>query len=318
MSKKSIFKRFLKKEKPVKKSASKKRPVKKTVKKAKPKAVKRPVKRSKPKAVKKVKPRAKPRKKAKVRPKTSKRIKKVSKSTKVKSRPKRKAVKVKKVSRKVKKVKAKPKKQVKRKIKAKPTARPRKKAKVRSKVKSRKKIKAKKTKVKKKPVPKIDLKANPELYDFLHNIVGPDGMRVIEKIKDNEVSDVTLAEKMDLKANIIRKHLYALYEAGVVEYRRHRSKTGWYTYYWKLQPDRISAALTDKREIEIKKLQELLDNEKDNQFFECKNKCTRVVFDQAVEHEFKCPTCSNALEFSGGNSRVTEVERRISKLSTGG
>src|SRR3989344_7371591 len=122
-----------------------------------------------------------------------------------------------------------------------------------------------------------------DVYDFLHNIIGEEGMRVVKRIAQKEVSDVDLAETMELKPNIIRKHLYALYEAGIVTYRRHRSKTGWYTYYWKIHPERISSVITTKRNHEVKKLQEHIQHEQNNHYYECKNRCTRVLFDIAME-----------------------------------
>lgn len=158
------------------------------------------------------------------------------------------------------------------------------------------------------------LEENKNLLDFLHNIVGEEGMQVVEKIVDKEVTDGELSEKIDLKPNIIRKHLYALYEAGVVTYRRHRSKTGWYTYYWKLNPDRISLVINEAKEMEAKKLEEMLKYEKENSFFECKNKCERFIFDAAMEREFKCQKCNNALEAVDNSGRIAEIETRISEL----
>ncbi len=155
------------------------------------------------------------------------------------------------------------------------------------------------------------------LHDFLHNIIGQEGMDVVKRIAQKEVSDVDLAETMELKPNIIRKHLYALYEAGVVTYRRHRSKTGWYTYYWKLHPERISSVIESKRNSEIKKLQELLNHENTNHYYECKNKCTRVGFDIAMETQFKCGKCSEKLEFSDSKERVNELEGRLRELTSG-
>ena len=153
------------------------------------------------------------------------------------------------------------------------------------------------------------------LIDFLHNIVGQEGLDVVKRITAKEVSDVDLAETMELKPNIIRKHLYALYEAGIVTYRRHRSKTGWYTYYWKIHPERISSVITTKRNHEVKKLQEHIQHEQNNHYYECKNRCTRVLFDIAMETQFKCGKCSEKLEFSENKERINELQTRLNELS---
>lgn len=175
--------------------------------------------------------------------------------------------------------------------------------------------KIKKISRKRKEKIKINILENKELYDFLHNIVGKEGMLVVKKITEKEVSDVELAETMELKPNIIRKHLYALYEAGIVTYRRHRSKTGWYTYFWKVQPDKISEVVEAKRGKEIKKLRELLEYEKANHFYECKNKCMRIVFSEAMETEFKCGKCDEQLVFADSNERTAELQKRLEELA---
>jgi len=163
---------------------------------------------------------------------------------------------------------------------------------------------------------KYEFLEDQELCGYLNDIVGKEGIEVVKKISEKEVSDVDLTEKIDMKPNIIRKHLYALYEAGIVTYRRHRSKTGWYTYYWKLHPDRIPVAIADGKNQEVKKLLELLEYEKNNHFYECKKKCTRVVFDEATEQQFKCMKCEEPLMHADNARRVREIEKVISDFKT--
>ena len=186
-----------------------------------------------------------------------------------------------------------------------------------------KKISRKPTKIKKKSNKKATRKRvrkaaflkNPEYYKFITSIVGEEGLPVVNRITEKEVSDVELTEKIKLKPNIVRKHLYALYEAGIVSYRRHRSKTGWYTYYWKIHPEKIDAVLSERMLNELKQLQELLGYEKENHFYECKNKCTRVVFDEAAELKFRCPKCGEPLDYVDNTPRIKELEARVEELS---
>tara|TARA_Y100000034_G_scaffold27744_1_gene33330 strand:- start:7844 stop:8470 length:627 start_codon:yes stop_codon:yes gene_type:complete len=155
-----------------------------------------------------------------------------------------------------------------------------------------------------------------QLYSYLENLVGEEGMTVVKQVAQKERSDVDLAEKMDLKANIIRKHLYSMYEAGVVTYRRHRSKTGWYTYYWKLHPERITNAIHQEKNTQIKELMEMLEYEKTNHFYQCKGKCTRVVFDEATDLGFRCMKCNKPLEHSNNVRFIKDIEDRIVNLQT--
>ena len=190
-----------------------------------------------------------------------------------------------------------------------------------------KKAKPKKTskakpKPKAAPKPKVPkytfrkLKNNNDHYQFLIDQVGDEGMAVVKKIVEKEVSDVDLAESLShMKPNIVRKHLYALYEAGVVTYRRHRSKTGWYTYFWKLHPDRIDAAIYGVKQNTLKELHDILEYERENDFYECKKGCTRVIFDEAVDMKFRCPGCENQLEFKDNSRRISQLQKQAGKLS---
>jgi len=181
-------------------------------------------------------------------------------------------------------------------------------------VKSLKKIT--KTKAKKVVRKKRSFLEDKQLYNYLEGLVGEEGMTVVHQIAQRERSDVDMAEKMDLKANIIRKHLYAMYEAGVVTYRRHRSKTGWYTYYWKLHPERITKVISQEKETQFKEIMEMLEYENRNHFYQCKSKCTRVVFDEATDLSFRCMKCNKPLEHSDNKQVIKELENRIVKLRT--
>jgi len=201
---------------------------------------------------------------------------------------------------------------------SKPRVKPRK---VKTKPKSGKKIvkspkKITKAKTKKVVRKKRSFLEDKQLANYLEELVGEEGMTVVHQIAQRERSDVDLAEKMDLKANIIRKYLYAMYEAGVVTYRRHRSKTGWYTYYWKLHPERITKAISQEKEQQLKELMEMLEYEKNNHFYQCKSKCTRVIFDEATDLGFRCMKCNKPLEHANNNRFIKDLEGRIIKIKT--
>lgn len=160
------------------------------------------------------------------------------------------------------------------------------------------------------------LEENDLYVTFLETLVGKEGMLVVDKIIDKEITDGELSEKIPLRPNIIRKHLYAMYEAGVVTYRRHRSKTGWYTYFWKLHPERIALAIGRNTEVSIQKLERQLQFEKENNFFECENGCTRTIFEKAMEQNFKCEKCNETLQATDNREKIMEIERQIIELRT--
>ncbi|HIJ99220.1 TPA: hypothetical protein H1011_00125 [archaeon] len=190
----------------------------------------------------------------------------------------------------------------------------------------KKKTEAEKAKIKvlaKKKLKKIranrpDFLEDKKYNEFLLSVVGEEGIEVAENVSFEEISDVELAEGMDLKANIIRKYLYALYEVGVVTYRRHRSKTGWYTYYWKLHPERIDMALNEIAGKDINYYETELRQERENQFFTCKNReeCGRVIFDHALETEFRCHKCEKKLEFTDNSNIIEGLEKDLARLKS--
>jgi transcription initiation factor TFIIE subunit alpha len=59
---------------------------------------------------------------------------------------------------------------------------------------------------------------------------------------------------------------------------------GWFVYFWKLNPDKISDLVRDRKRLALRKLKERLSYEKEHIFFHCGNEqCPRCTFDEAVE-----------------------------------
>ena len=72
---------------------------------------------------------------------------------------------------------------------------------------AKKKATPKKATKKKATKKKISFLEDETHRGFLYDLIGADGMIVADKIVDKEVSDVDLAETIDMKPNIIRKYL---------------------------------------------------------------------------------------------------------------
>ena len=135
---------------------------------------------------------------------------------------------------------------------------------------------------------------------------------------DEEITDEELASKTDLKLNIVRKILYKLYDNHLASYRRIRdTNTGWFVYFWKLEPDRVNDLLQRRRQSVLKILRQRLDYEKENMFFKCaSNGCSRYTFDQAIEHSFKCPNCHLALQNLPNDDTIKSLEEKILELES--
>jgi transcription factor E len=91
-------------------------------------------------------------------------------------------------------------------------------------------------------------------------------------ISDEEITDDSLAEKCDIKLNIVRKILYILYGHKLAEFRKVRDKkSGWFIYYWRESYENIKDLIISKQKQVLVKLFERLSFEESNVFYKCEN-----------------------------------------------
>ncbi len=156
---------------------------------------------------------------------------------------------------------------------------------------------------------------------LLLEIAGKDGVKIGQYLLNNpnEVTDEELADKTQIKLNLVRKILYKLNENKLAKFRRVRDKkSGWFIYYWGQDFDRIVELVTVKQRKVLKKLQARLEFEQGNMFFVCSQKCNdeRYSFDEAVELTFTCPNCRGKLEFQQNEEIKNLLEQKIEALKT--
>jgi transcription initiation factor TFIIE subunit alpha len=152
---------------------------------------------------------------------------------------------------------------------------------------------------------------------YLQKLVGDEGVRIVENIPDEEITDEHLAELTGISLNTVRRTLYLLYEHRLAIYRRKRDPdSGWLTYLWQLCPENFDKALESEAKRLLRKLDERLAYEKNNIFYACIEGCARFIFDESSEANFVCPFCQGSLEYME-NAKVTEaIEKQIKELST--
>ncbi len=152
---------------------------------------------------------------------------------------------------------------------------------------------------------------------YLNKLVGEDGLRIVENIPRDEITDERLAEMTGISLNTVRRTLYLLYEHRLAVYRRKRDPdSGWLTYLWQLCPENFDKALQSEAKRLLRKLEERLDYEKNNIFYACTDGCARFIFDEASEANFICPFCQSALEYMENAKVVETIERQICDLQT--
>ncbi len=151
---------------------------------------------------------------------------------------------------------------------------------------------------------------------YLTRLVGEDGLVMIERMPDGEVTDEQIAEATEVLLNVVRRTLFIMSENKLAICRRERdSNSGWLTYLWHLDMTDIEPQLAKEKKKLTKNLELRLDFEKDNVFYVCPDGCIRMFFKDAAENEFLCPLCGEDLIFQDNEDFTGALEKRIRSLS---
>jgi len=160
-----------------------------------------------------------------------------------------------------------------------------------------------------------------ELIKVANLFGGEEAVAVVKSLKKlGEATDETIANDLkaekEVRLNSVRKILYKLYDHGLVSCTRVRDeKTGWFIFYWRLQPDQLDAFIRSRKKRTLDKLKQRLDFERNHTFFVCKtDEDIRVTFEEAMESSFKCSKCGNQLESSENSGMISVLETKIETL----
>jgi transcription initiation factor TFIIE subunit alpha len=155
---------------------------------------------------------------------------------------------------------------------------------------------------------------DPSVREYLRRLIGDEGIKVMEKISEEEITDEEIAEMSGVNLNVVRKTLYILYENRLADYRRERNEeTGWLTYLWRMDLEKINQILRLETKKLMENLQRRFDFERNNVFYACES-CGRFKFESAMETNFKCPNCGKDLHNQDNADVIKALEERISKL----
>ncbi len=163
----------------------------------------------------------------------------------------------------------------------------------------------------------IDLEEG-EFLNVVRDIIGADLVEdvVRELNKKTEITDEELASKFNIRLNDIRKILYKLYENNLASFRRLRDKsTGWYIFFWKLEPENIIHLIRNKNRLVLQVLQTRLEYEQDHVFYRCPNNCGACTFEDAMEIGFKCSKCGSPLTNAPNKDTIEILEKKIEDLT---
>jgi transcription initiation factor TFIIE subunit alpha len=153
----------------------------------------------------------------------------------------------------------------------------------------------------------------PLVQELLNEVVqDEENLSIVECLINGTNTDEEIAEKTEIKLNIVRKILYKLYDSGLASYKRSKDpETQWYTYSWKFDSDGVNNQIKEKSKNMIANLKEVLEVEENNMFFVCPEGHSRFAFDQASELGFICPECGNEIAFQENEGIITRIKEEI-------
>jgi len=146
---------------------------------------------------------------------------------------------------------------------------------------------------------------------------GEDVVKIVEVLSHvDKAIDMEIVAKSGIRLNTVRRILYRLYDHSLVGLRRTRDKnTGWFIFHWKLQPSQIDGFLTNQKKRILEKLETRLKYEENHKFYSCYTSgCSRLSFEEAIEHVFRCPKCGALLTHSDNKKIVEFLSKKTRQL----
>jgi len=156
-----------------------------------------------------------------------------------------------------------------------------------------------------------------EMLKKVAALFGEDAVRVVEALKEvHEITDNEIADKTQIRLNMVRKALYRLYDHSLVALRQSRDKeTGWFIFNWRLQPDQLEGFILNQKRRVLEKLETRLNYEKSHEFYTCQTPgCKRFPFAEAFELLFKCPVCNKPMMHLNNDWIVEILTRKIEQI----
>lgn len=156
--------------------------------------------------------------------------------------------------------------------------------------------------------------SDPLVSNLLTNVVeNEENLSIVKCLMNGIATDEEIAEKTEIRLNIVRKILYKLHDEGLASYKRSKDpETQWYTYDWVFESEEVEKQLKGKSIEMLDNLDNLLENEENNMFFICPDGHMRFDFEQASILDFMCPECGDEVEFQDNNGIINKIKEEIS------
>ncbi|HLF15932.1 MAG TPA: hypothetical protein VI796_00655 [Candidatus Thermoplasmatota archaeon] len=158
---------------------------------------------------------------------------------------------------------------------------------------------------------------DPEVQHYLLEEVGEEAMEMARHLQGHpHVSGVDILESFkERKPSAVRKVLYRMMEAHAAEYEKDTDGKGWETFYWDLDLNEIKHILRRRWADELLHLHNQLKFEADHQFYACPHQHRRMPFEDAMDLDFLCPVCREAMAPVRNRDVRQQLQERIDELA---
>jgi transcription factor E len=139
-----------------------------------------------------------------------------------------------------------------------------------------------------------ELLTRPIVRQTLIDVGGENALAIIRNF-DRALSDEEIAKRLKLKISDVRATLNSLHSEGLVMYDRYKdNETGWYSYSWWLNKERIFKWVEEK----TKKFS-VAASSNGSEHYVCPfcGVSTIVDFSNAMDKNFRCDICGKPLEY---------------------
>lgn len=148
--------------------------------------------------------------------------------------------------------------------------------------------------------------------EFIKEIAGKDGMKIIESMEGDGCTDETIEQKTELKIAEVRCILNHLHSYGVVEYKREKNmQNGWFTYTWNVNRERALQNYLQIKKRECDSMRQKIAYADGATVYKCRKGCGNYAFDEAMEAQFRCEKCKGMLYHEDKTNSLKGMEERV-------
>lgn len=163
---------------------------------------------------------------------------------------------------------------------------------------------------------KITNERKEKIENVVRELVGEEAIPIVlYLIGKTKVSEFIVANDLNMEIHKARNLLYKLFEQNILSFIRKKDKIkGWYICYWDFNEKSIPFLDEKIKKNKLAKYEERLEKESTATFYMCKNACTRMDFEKAMEFNFKCPECGELMDEQNNSRTIEFLTQKIKEL----